>query len=91
MHKSSAKPQLEPSVSLIHESSVSLIHELSVSLIQESNNALTSGSMQKSLLDKKTIIKTASWFKQFEELENEQMKSKVDAILQLYDWLVNKF
>lgn len=44
--------------------------------------------MQKSLLDKKTIIKTA---KQFEKLENEQMKSKVDAILQLYDRLVNKF
>lgn len=75
----------------MHETSVSSIHESSVSLMQESNNSPTSGLMQKSLLNEKTINKTPSWFKQFEELKNEQLNSAKENAKQLNDRLVDKY
>lgn len=86
MHESSARPLLEPSVSLIPELEFS-IHEPAQSIMEEPP---TSGLIQKSLLNK-TMDKTPSWITKFEELKNEQLKSAKENAKQLNDRLVNKY
>ncbi|XP_029348352.1 uncharacterized protein LOC103307954 [Acyrthosiphon pisum] len=89
LHESSARPLLEPSISLIPESLEFSIHEPSQSVMEEPP---TSGLIQKSLLNK-TSNKTPSWITKFEELKNEQLKSAKENAMQLNDRLVitNKY